>query len=199
MRLKAIWLTTVSLSTLTLLAAVSLGESVIQLWTPEVAQAAKVTAHLIKRKSINPVLLTRRDYSQLRPARSMAITVVSSEDLLNYTLTQRLSLDYPVRENDRNAPSLLTSRKNQSAEGRQVPSKELFGSADGLVFQSRQNSLEETLKRQKYEIKKLELDLAKEQYYDGKISQIVFNQKAQSYQTALEEYQAFTHSSKMAD
>ncbi len=198
MRLKAVWLTTVSLSTLTLLAVISLGESAMQLWTPEVAQAAKVTANLFKRKSLHPVLLSRRDYSQSPLKQPLALNAVYSEDLLSYTLTQRLSLDYPIR--DRRSQSSLTGHKSQAAiNENQVSASEIFGSGYDMELRVRQGALEETLKRQKYEIKKLELDLAKEKYRDGKISQAEFNQKAKLYQMALEEYKAFAHSSKMAD
>lgn len=59
MKSKAIWLTAVSLSSLTLFTAVSLGQATSQFWKPEVAQAAKVTARLFKSKSFNPVKLAR--------------------------------------------------------------------------------------------------------------------------------------------
>lgn len=199
MRLKAFWLTAVSLSTLTLVAAVPLGESALQLWNPDIAHAAKVTANLFKRKSLHPSLLTRREYAQVRPVQAFTISTAKSEDLINYTLTQRLSLDYPLRQGDRRSQPFLASHSHQPVLAQESTSNELFAPGQDLVLQNRPSSLEGTLKQQKYQIKRLELDLARERFEDGKISQIAFNQKVKDYQTALEEFKAFTHSSKMAD
>lgn len=63
MKLKAVWLTTLSLSTLVLVAAVPLNKAASQLWNPDVAHAAKVTANLLKGKQLNPLLKGRRTRS----------------------------------------------------------------------------------------------------------------------------------------
>ncbi len=60
MTLKTRWLVTVSLTTLVLVAAGSLVKtSSQQLWSPEVAHAARVTANLLKGQSMRPVFLHR--------------------------------------------------------------------------------------------------------------------------------------------
>ncbi|MBF2027310.1 MAG: hypothetical protein IGS48_11150 [Oscillatoriales cyanobacterium C42_A2020_001] len=189
------------MSTLTLVAAIPLSESAVQLWNPEIAHAAKVTANLFKRKSLHPSLLTRREKSYVRSGQPFTINAAKSEELINYTLTQRLSLDYPLWQSDRNSQSLLTSRRTQTVLTNQdTNSNQFFPLGHDLLLQNRPNSLEGTLRQQKYQIKKLELDLARERYEDGKISRGAFNQTVKDYQTALEEFKAFTHSSnKMAD
>lgn len=69
MKLKTRWLATVSLTTLVLVAAGSLSKTSQQLWSPEVAHAARVTASLLKGSSIRPVFLQRGSHL---PARSIA-------------------------------------------------------------------------------------------------------------------------------
>lgn len=60
MKLKAVWLTTLGLSTLVIVAAVPLNKAASQLWNPDVAHAAKVTANLWKGKQLRPLLTGRR-------------------------------------------------------------------------------------------------------------------------------------------
>jgi hypothetical protein len=65
---KAILFTALGVSSLTLLAAIPLSQAASQLWKPEVAHAAKVTAHLFKTKSFNPITLARQNrVSQTAP------------------------------------------------------------------------------------------------------------------------------------
>lgn len=57
---KAIWLTAIGVSSVTFLTTISLSQAASHLWKPEVAHAAKVTAHLFKTPSLNPIALARR-------------------------------------------------------------------------------------------------------------------------------------------
>lgn len=57
---KAIWFTAIGVSSVTLLTTISLSQAASHLWKPEVAHAAKVTAHLFKTPSLNPITLARR-------------------------------------------------------------------------------------------------------------------------------------------
>jgi hypothetical protein len=56
-----------------------------------------------------------------------------------------------------------------------------------------------TLKKQDYEIKKLELALAQKQFKDGEIPQAALVQKQASYQKSAREFKTFLNSFKMAD
>lgn len=70
---KAIWFTAIGVSSFTLLAAIPLSYAASQLWKPEVAHAAKVTAHLFKTKSLNPITLARQSrvsHTSPQPVRS---------------------------------------------------------------------------------------------------------------------------------
>lgn len=95
MRPKAIWFTTIGVFSVALVAAVPFSQAASKLWKPEVAHAAKVTAHLVKSKSINPISLARRTRSitLVQPTRSPN---ANSDVLMRPTSSQRLSLDYPA-------------------------------------------------------------------------------------------------------
>lgn len=192
MRPKAIWLTTLSISTLALVAAVPLSRTAASLWNPEVAQAAKVTAHLVKSKSLNPIALARRNRatsSLVQPNLPQA----NSEQLIRYAAAQPLSLDYPPLSAKATAPASLAGRPAQVvAANRLLATKE-------YDLDDRHSELEKSLRERKYQIKKLELKLAAEQLKDGTISQAAFDQKAAEYRIALQEFKPFLDSSKITD
>jgi hypothetical protein len=192
MRPKAIWFTTLSISTLALVAAVSLSRTAANLWNPEVAQAAKVTAHLVKSKSLNPIALARRN----RAASSLVqpnLPQANSEQLIRYAAAQPLSLDYPPLSAKATAPASLAVRPAQIVTSNRLLAAPEYDLVD------RHNELEKSLRERKYQIKKLELKLATEQLKDGTISQAAFDQKAAEYKTALQEFKQFFNSSKITD
>ncbi len=92
MKLKTRWLATVSLTTLVLVAAGSLSRASQQMWNPEVAHAAKVTASLLKGKSIRPMFLHRRSYLSSKSIAPLPLPLTHTE-LASYTLNQPFSLD----------------------------------------------------------------------------------------------------------
>lgn len=92
---KAIWFTTIGISSLTLIAAVPLSQAAAKLWKPEVAHAAKVTIHLVKNKSLSPIVLSRR--SQVTPlVQSVQLRQASAETPGFSGLNQQFSLSYPA-------------------------------------------------------------------------------------------------------
>lgn len=70
MKPKAIWLTTIGFSSVVLVAAAPVGQTMSQVWKPEVAHAMKVTARLIRSKTLTPTVLARR--SQITPPPAQA-------------------------------------------------------------------------------------------------------------------------------
>jgi hypothetical protein len=56
-----------------------------------------------------------------------------------------------------------------------------------------------TLKKQDYEIKKLELALAQKQFKDGEIPKTALVQKQASYQKSAREFKTFLNSFRIAD
>jgi hypothetical protein len=61
------------------------------------------------------------------------------------------------------------------------------------------SSIEVSARRQTYQIKKLEFQLAQEQFKAGKLSQSELDAKAAEYQQAAEEFKVFLNSYRMAD
>ena len=98
MRSKTVWFTAIGLSSLTLLASVSLSQAAIQFWKPEVAHAAKVTVRLVKHGSFNPLALTRRNRSSNAPAQSERLSRPSAK-VLATSLTQSELLDFSTHKN----------------------------------------------------------------------------------------------------
>jgi hypothetical protein len=119
MTLKATWLATVGLTTLVLVTVGSLSKASQQMWNPEVAHAARVTANLLKDTSLRPTFFHRGKSLRSRP---------------------------------------MT-----------------------------------------YQIKKLEFQLAQEQYKTGKTTQLQLNQKATRYHQAAEALKLVPNSDKITD
>lgn len=68
-----------------------------------------------------------------------------------------------------------------------------------LGFHNWVSSVEGTLRKQDYQIKKLEFELAQKQYQDGEIGKAALDQKALAYQKAAREFQTFWNSFRIAD
>jgi len=107
---KAIWLTTIGLSSLTLVAAVPLGQVASQLWKPEVAHAAKVTVRLVQTNSFNPLGLTRRSRSLRASGKPAQVSGINSQALVRYASKQILPLNYPAISIQPVSDSSLTVR-----------------------------------------------------------------------------------------
>ena len=71
MKPKAIWLTTIGVSSVVLMAAAPVGQTMSQVWKPEVAHAMKVTARLIKSKTLTPTVLARRSQATAPSSQSV--------------------------------------------------------------------------------------------------------------------------------
>lgn len=102
--------------------------------------------------------------------------------------------------------SALTSfqqltEKSKSTLGEQTISS--IGHTDwetqNLGFPNWVNSVEGTMRKQEYEIKKLEFELAKKQYEDGEITKTTLDQKEASYRRIEQEFQTFWNSFTIVD
>ncbi|MDX2231524.1 MAG: hypothetical protein NW220_17945 [Leptolyngbyaceae cyanobacterium bins.349] len=187
------------MSCLTLIGAVPLGQAASQFWKPEVAHAAKVTVQLFQNKSLNPLRLARRNQAARVTQPTSGLPKAQSELFISYTLAQPLPVGYPA-STIKAVPSATLTTASQSALTTISPvAHDLLFMERSLAPQTGHTPLEKSLKEQRYQIKKLELSLAKEQLQDGKISQSTFNQKATDYQIAQPEVKPFLDSSKMTD
>lgn len=201
MKLKTRWLATVSLTTLVLVAAGSLSRASQQMWNPEVAHAARVTASLLKGKSIRPMFLHRKSYLSSRSIAPLPLPLTQTE-LASYTLNQPFFFDrlhtlpgtplHPLGR-DRNSQNIHSSKTSTAKTDVSSWSLGTF------EFQNWVGSVEGPVKQQSYQIKKLEFQLAQEQYQAGKISQSDLGEKAASYELATQEFKVFLNSYRMAD
>lgn len=130
---------------------------------------------------------------------------VHPDEPINYTLLQRFSFNNSlgtIKQIDGALNSFRTlTEKSKPALGSKAVSK--IGNTDwetqNLGFTNWVNSVEGTLRKQDYQIKKLEYELAEKQYKDKSISQSVLNQKLAAYRQAKKDFQAFVNSFSIAD
>jgi hypothetical protein len=207
MKRKAVWLSIAGLTTFSLVTAGTLGSAAQQMWTPEMTHAARVTANLLKGKSITPIILARGNQSASRSLDPFTAKIASSDQLISYTLNRQLPSQFSSFQVGSKTRSLGQVQKSVAATSNKsisnIPSDRandapLFELANG-EFQNWPGSVEGTLKKQNYQIKKLEFELATEQYKDGTINRTAFNQKAVEYELASQEFKGFLNSSKMAN
>jgi len=112
---KAVWFAAISVSSFTLLASIPVGHTVSQLWKPEVAHAAKVTAHLFKSKSLNPIRLARQSRFSQTPNLPVNYTIAKTGVLSRTTASDGVSTVESHLDNSRLAlqefkPSLSSSK-----------------------------------------------------------------------------------------
>lgn len=195
MNAKTIWLTTLGLS-LALVAASSIPSATAQLWNPKVSRAAKLTATLLRNKPIQPILFARGQVSN-QPSRSLvAAKFGPADEILNYTLTRRSSLDLPKMH-----LGAVSTRPIVADQSPLAPAitPDLALELESLEFQNWHGSLESTLKHQRLQLQKVELELAQQRYAVGAIDRAQLAQKQADYRIAAQEFKQLLDSSTMAD
>ncbi|MGD1914050.1 MAG: hypothetical protein ACFB2X_25390 [Rivularia sp. (in: cyanobacteria)] len=130
---------------------------------------------------------------------------VHPDEPINDTLQQRFSFENSkgrIKQIDGALNSFRTlTEKSKPALGSKAVS--IVGNTDwetqNLGFNNWLGAVEGTLRKQDYQIKKLEYQLAQKQYEDKAISQAILNQKQAAYRQAKEDFQAFVNSFSVAD
>ncbi len=128
---------------------------------------------------------------------------VHPDEPVNY-MQQRLSFDNSIERIKQIDGALNSFRalteKSKPVLGSQAVSE--VGNTDGDIqigFNNWVGSVEGTLRKQDYQIKKLGYQLAQKQYEDKAIPQSVLNQKQAAYNKAEKELQTFVKSFTVAD
>lgn len=120
------------------------------------------------------------------------------------TLKRRFSVDSSldrVKQIDRALADIRTA----TAENPAKASKQTVAAIDSATSKNQTSahnwvgSVTGTLRKQDYEIKKLELALAQKQFKDGEIPQTALAQKQARYQKAAREFKTFLNSFRIAD
>jgi len=134
-----------------------------------------------------------------------SLSPVHPDEPIDYTLNERFSLSNSLERIQQIKQALssfqeLTETSQPILGDRKIAE---IGHTDWetqyLGFPNWVGSVEGTLKKQAYQIAKLEFELAQEQYQDGKIAQAVLEQKEASYRRAQQDFQAFWNSFNIAD
>ncbi len=135
----------------------------------------------------------------------LVLPLVHPDEPAEYTFNERLS--------EENALNSLSQIRNALASFQELTIKvqdvlemetlHEVGNTDwevqNLGFFNWMNAAEGTIKKQDYQIKKLELALARKQYQDGEIDQASLVLKEKSYATAKQNFQEFWKSLQIGD
>lgn len=135
----------------------------------------------------------------------LSLSPVHPDEPIESTLNERFSLDNSLERLQQIRASLTSfqrlTEKSKPVLGEQATTG--VGNTDweiqNLGFPNWVSSVEGTLKKQEYQIKKLELELAQKQYEDGEITKAVLDQKEASYRQAVQEFQTFWNSFAVLD
>lgn len=133
------------------------------------------------------------------------LTPVHPNEPASETWNQRFSLLNALDRVQQIRQALDSFSKLTESSRSQMPPAQLsqLGNTDlesqTLGFQNWVGTVEGTLKKQNYQIKRLELELAEKQYQDGEISKMVLEQKKLEYQQATREMQQFWNTFRIAD
>lgn len=143
--------------------------------------------------------------SSSTPAADLRFKRVHPDEPVNHTLEERFSLENSLRATEQ-IKGALNSFRQLTEQSKVALGKEALSEAENtdpetqtLGFSNWVGAVEGTLKKQDYQVKKLEFELAQEQYKDGKINKALLNQKAAQYQQAKREFQAVWNSFRIAD
>lgn len=130
---------------------------------------------------------------------------VHPDEPINYTLQQRFSFDDSlgrIKQIDGalNSFRSLTEKSKPVLGNKAVSEVGNTGwETQNLGFTNWVGAVEGTLRKQDYQIKKLEYQLAQKQYEDKAISQSILNQKQAAYRKAKKDFQVFVNSFSVAD
>ncbi|NEP40179.1 MAG: hypothetical protein F6K35_13435 [Okeania sp. SIO2H7] len=128
------------------------------------------------------------------------LSPVHPDEAIADTLNNRFSLDNALESLSR-VKGALSSFVQLTKSGK--PASEEFEYTgweyQNLGFPNWTGAIEGTLRKQEYQLKELELELARKQYEDGEISQESLQEKQNAYNLAKKEFQTFWNSFTIAD
>jgi hypothetical protein len=153
-----------------------------------------------------PVTASRAQHSfDSTKVADLQLQKVHPDEPINYTLQQRFSIDNSLERIKQIDGALNSFRalteKSKPVLGSKAVSKVGNTAPDvqTLGFNNWVGSVEGTLRKQDYQIKKLEYQLAQKNYEDKTISQSELNQKQAAYNKSEKDFQAFVKSFTIAD
>lgn len=131
-------------------------------------------------------------------------TSVSPDEPADVTLNRRFTTENSLRATEQiegalNSFQQLTEKSRDVIGNASTEIGNTGSETQTLGFHNWVGTVKGTLKQQDYQIKQLELELAQQQYKDGKINKTELDQQAAKYQKSKREFLAFWHSFKIAD
>ncbi|HBB31732.1 MAG TPA: hypothetical protein DDZ80_14350 [Cyanobacteria bacterium UBA8803] len=136
---------------------------------------------------------------------NLSLSPVHPDEPVDATLNERFSLQNSL-DRAQQIREALASFQTLTEKSKPVlgePALTKIGNTDwetqNLGFPNWVGSVEGTLKKQDYQIKKLEFELAQKQYQDGEITKTDLQEKETNYHRAEQDFQAFWNSFKISD
>ncbi|MDX2096346.1 MAG: hypothetical protein SFW36_01100 [Leptolyngbyaceae cyanobacterium bins.59] len=134
-------------------------------------------------------------------AQSLILRPVHPDESVSETLKQRFVVGNALErvEQVRSALGSFQKLTQKSTATVRAGVANTDWETQNLGFHNWVSSIEGTLHYQDYQIKKLELELAKKQYEDREIDRLTLEQKMQAFQKVEREFQTYWNSYKIAD
>ncbi len=135
----------------------------------------------------------------------LKLSPVHPDEDVKYTLNQRFGVDHALRSLECVRASLTSFRKLTEESKGKIPDNKLkeIGNTDwerqNLGFRNHPNSIEGTLRKQDYMLKKLEFELAKAKKELGQCPDRELKSKRHAYEKAEKEFQAFWNGFSVTD
>ena len=135
----------------------------------------------------------------------LKLSPVHPDEDVKYTLNQRFGLDHALKSLESVRSSLASFQKLTAESKGKIPDNKLkeIGNTDwemqNLGFHNHPNSIEGTLRKQDYMIKKLEFELAEAKKELGRCSDTELKSKKDAYEKAEKGFQAFWYEFGVAD
>lgn len=157
-----------------------------------IAAASIISAAPVTSLKVQPNLTSN-------PTTDLRLKPIHPNEPVNYTLEERFSLENSLTRTQQIKEAFNSFRQltEKSLAGTNV--KNTDSETQTLGFTNWVGAVEGTLKKQDYQIKKLEFELAQEQYKAEKINKATLDQKVAQYQMSKQEFQAFWQSFGVAD
>ncbi|MBW4648569.1 MAG: hypothetical protein KME06_07690 [Kastovskya adunca ATA6-11-RM4] len=136
---------------------------------------------------------------------TLTLQSVHPDEPAEYTFDQRFALDNSLN-NLKQVEGALSNFQSLTEKSKTALGEQAIASIENTDWESQNlgfpnwvGSVEGTLRKQDYQLKKLEWELAKKQFEDGEITQAVLDAKAANSQKAEQEFQAFWESFGVVD
>ncbi|HAG85831.1 MAG TPA: hypothetical protein DCL61_33000 [Cyanobacteria bacterium UBA12227] len=139
------------------------------------------------------------------PNNHLLLSPVHPDEPVDYTLNERFSVENSLEIIEQIKGALLSFQRLTEKSKPVLGEQAIVGvgntdwETQNLGFSNWVGSVEGALRKQDYQMKKLEFEFAQKQYQDGEISQAILDEKESNYRRAEQEFKTFWDSFRVSD